>query len=171
MATDLVERTIKGQAELTLAESLSVLLLTWNNAYYRFRGFDEDHLVEIERLVDENLSAILGYRAREITALKEWEGPQIKKLFGDFEKELGPVGAAKALHMLAPLFFPLWDRGIAKAYGLELGKTGTNSRKYLAFMRVLKEMYSKLKGKILDGSNILKLIDEYNYCRYTKGWL
>lgn len=42
----------------------------------------------------------------------------VKGVFKSFEKVLGPVGATKCLHLLAPRFFPLWDRAIAEAYGL-----------------------------------------------------
>lgn len=39
------------------------------------------------------------------------EETTICDLFRDFE-QLGPVGAAKALHLLAPNVFPLWDRAV-----------------------------------------------------------
>lgn len=171
VAMDYVSRAIEGQTELTLAEALSVLLLTWNSAYYRFRGFDENHLEEIEGLLEENLPAILDYREREIVTLEETESRQIEELFADFEKVLGPVGTAKALHLLAPRFFPLWDRKIAKVYGFDLGDKGSNSKRYLEFMKISREQCIRLKGKIEKGQNILKLLDEYNYCKYTKGWI
>lgn len=171
VAMDYVSRAIEGQTELTLAEALSVLLLTWNSAYYRFRGFDEQHLEEIEVVLESNLQTILNYKEREIFTLEETERRQIEELFANFEWVLGPVGAAKALHLLAPRFFPIWDREIAKTYGLRMGKSGTNSKKYFQFMKITRDQCIKLKDKIEEGQNILKLLDEYNYCKYTKGWI
>ena len=65
-------------------------------------------------------------------------------MFQDFEEILGPVGAAKALHLLAPEFFPLWDRAIASAYGVPLRKVGRNAEQYLAFIRMTREQVRHL---------------------------
>ena len=81
------------------------------------------------------------------------------------------MGAAKALHLLAPRFFPLWDRAIAKAYGLSLGKRGTNAERYCRFMEIVKEQGQNLGVNQPNGQNLLKAIDEYNYCKYSKGWM
>jgi len=84
---------------------------------------------------------------------------------------LGPVGAAKALHLLALGFLPLWDRAIAVAYGLTLGATGTNSPRYARLAFIAKDQAKKIGGNTILGRNVLKAIDEYNYCRFTKGWM
>ncbi len=80
------------------------------------------------------------------------------------------MGAAKALHLLAPRFFPLWDRAIAKAYGLPLGERGKNAARYHRFMAIAKRQCEDLGGERAVGQNLLKALDEYNYCRYTKHW-
>ncbi|MCR4403910.1 MAG: hypothetical protein NUW06_01205 [Candidatus Acetothermia bacterium] len=95
----------------------------------------------------------------------------MRRVFEDFERVLGPVGAAKCLHLLAPRFSPLWDRAIARAYGLSLGKSGKNGYRYYLFMRITKEQVDSLGGEGAIGSNPLKAIDEYNYCKYTKCWI
>jgi hypothetical protein len=84
---------------------------------------------------------------------------------------LGPVGAAKALHLLAPRFFPLWDRAIARAFGFRLGKVGSNGPRYWSFMLDVKRQCLKLNDQFAECPNVLKWIDEYNYCMYTKGWI
>jgi hypothetical protein len=48
---------------------------------------------------------------------------------------MGPVGAAKALHVLAPRFFALWDRPIARSASLYLKKRGANASLYWRWMR------------------------------------
>ncbi len=85
----------------------------------------------------------------------------------EFKRVLGPVGAAKALHLFAPKYFPLWDRSIAsKAYDVSLDEAG-----YLAMMLVVKIQLKNIPEIPEVKATLLKLIDEYNYCHYTKSWL
>ena len=93
-----------------------------------------------------------------------------QRLFGSFEDVLGPVGAVKALHLVAPRFFPLWDRRIAKAYGLPLKKRGKNADRYFRFTVVTERQCEALSGEHSMEQNLLKILDGYNYCRYTKHW-
>lgn len=102
--------------------------------------------------------------------------PEIRLTFrmifksGGAPDSFGPVGAAKALHLLAAEFFPLWDRAITKGYGIYLGSAGQNAVEYLGFMTTV---ISQI-GHVCPAGNpegLLKRIDEFNYCRFTKGWL
>ena len=102
--------------------------------------------------------------------MKGGEFDSIGEVFGDFETVLGPVGAAKALYLLAPEFFPLWDRKITNAYGIWLGAAGTNAADYLKFMTMVVSQIRNLP-KADTSREVLKLIDEFNYCRFTKRWL
>jgi hypothetical protein len=92
-------------------------------------------------------------------------------LFDSFERVLGPVGAAKSLHLLAPKFFPLWDRKIAKHCRCELGRVGTNGVNYTAFFLITVTQVRALMASMPEETNLLKRIDEYNYGKYTKGWM
>ena len=169
-ATELVDLALQGATSLTVAEALAVLLQTWNKAYYQYRKFDSVHFTDIENLLAENKLLITGYRPRTIDQLDEADGTTIKTLFQSFERVLGPVGAAKALHLLAPNFFPLWDRAIAKAYDLKLGRAGSNGERYWQFLSISKRQCLNLRRDNPNCHDPLKSIDEYNYCRYTKKW-
>jgi hypothetical protein len=59
--------------------------------------------------------------------------PLVLALFAAFEQELGAVGTAKALNVLAPNFFSLWDNAIAYGYGVVIASHG-----YFLFMVVVK---------------------------------
>jgi hypothetical protein len=83
-----------------------VLLQTWNRVYYRYRTFDHAHVTRIEQMVSTYRAAIAGYRTRAIDTLNGEERATIVRLFQTFEDVLGPVGASKALHLLAPGLFP-----------------------------------------------------------------
>lgn len=169
-ATELVDLALQGATSLTVAEALAVLLQTWNKAYYQYRKFDNVHFTDIENLLSENKLLIASYRTRTIDQLDDTDGTTIENLFQLFERVLGPVGAAKALHLLAPGFFPLWDRAIAKAYNLELGRAGSNGERYWQFLCISKRQCLDVRRDNPNCHDPLKSIDEYNYCRYTKKW-
>lgn len=105
----------------------------------------------------------------------------IERLFEQFRRALriregkkkdakSPVAVAKALHLLAPNFFPLWDKKIAQAYGC--GYSSNPAKKYIAFLMKSKNMVEGLQSTTdakATGKTLLKLVDEYNYAKYTLG--
>jgi hypothetical protein len=169
-ATYLVEQALQGLAPITLSEALAVLLQTWNRAYYQYHPPGPDYLDRIDALLDQHASWRRRIRDRTISTFSSADGAELEVIFRDFEKVLGPVGAAKALHLLAPGFLPLWDRAIAVAYGLQLGYTGTNGKRYVRMANIAKSQSARVGGEDAIGADILKALDEYNYCRFTKGW-
>lgn len=170
-ASELVSLSLEGVSTLTLAEALAVLLQTWNSAYYRFRKFDTQHFTDIDRLLCEYRHVVSDYRGKSIEDLQSDKEATVVSMFEAFESVLGPVGAAKCLHLMAPRAFPLWDRAIAEAYGIPLGPTGTNGNRYWRFVEITQKQSNRLGGETAIGRNPLKALDEFNYCRYTKGWL
>jgi hypothetical protein len=169
-ATELVGLALRGETKLTLTEALAVLLQTWNSMFYRFHPFDSQHFADLQRVVEGHHQELANVRNRSIESFSEEDEAKAKGLFSDFEEVLGPVGAAKCLHLLAPRFFPLWDQAIAKAYGLPLRKRGQNASLYLHFMRIAKLQCQAFPDEGAIGHLPLKALDEYNYCKYTKHW-
>jgi hypothetical protein len=170
-ATELVDLAIREQISLTLAEVLTVLLQRWNQPYDRYSRFDAAHCADIERLLSEHRALLQSLRARSIEDFSDDDQTMVEALFRDFELALGPVGAAKCLHLLAPRFFPLWDRDIASAYFVSLLEPGRNGERYCRFMRIVKGQCGELGGEQRIGRNPLKALDEYNYCHHIKRWL
>lgn len=171
-ATDLVEMALRGQSSVAVSEALAILLQTWNRAYYQYRKPDMvEHFGQLDEVLAKHQTWLAEVRNRHIDSFDTSDGERVRQVFEDFEAVLGPVGAAKALHLLAPQFLPLWDRAITVAYGIELGRAGTNGSRYLRFMRVVREQSVRLGGDAAVGRNVLKALDEYNYCRFSKGWL
>jgi hypothetical protein len=167
-ATYLIAQAHEGKTPLSIAEAVAVLLQTWNRMYFRFHKFNFEKL---ERLCQEHQLVLAKCAARAIDSLKDDDKAVVSHLFQAFEKVLGPVGAAKALHLLAPRFFPLWDRSIAAAYRIPLGKAGSNGNRYWSFMLKIMPYVRALRVQMPECSNPLKSIDEYNYCKYTKHWM
>jgi hypothetical protein len=170
-ATELVALALGGKTSLSVAEALAVLLQTWNKIFYRYTRFDSRHFARIEGLIHDHHSILITFRQRSIQGLNQEDQSEVVRVFKAFEEVLGPVGAAKCLHLLAPCFFPLWDNAIAKAYGLPLRKKGRNAERYWRFMEIVKEQLQSLAREQAIGGNPLKAIDEYNYCKHTKGWI
>jgi len=161
-----------------MANGLGVLLLTWNQAFYRYGLFDFD---ELERCIDINLKKLKNFRNRHITSLIESDKKDITNLFKEFLEALqidsgkmqgraSPVAVSKALHILAPDFFPIWDQKIAKAYGYNYYKSSEN--KYFSFCKIIKNVADKVEDYVVHSEKTLvKLIDEYNFSKYAGGWI
>lgn len=242
-----------------MADGLGVLLLTWNQAFYRYGIFDFDKL---ERCLADNLQRLKNFRLKHISSLSDADEKEIGYLFDEFLKALqidmirfsdenkkkytrsnlvgllskfgikyknsddlgslydsikdnpriknavqfadkdtsnsrknyivikisglqirerktlessglimrSPVAVTKALHLLAPNFFPLWDNKIAQAYECTYSKNP--AEKYVSFCKIMKMVAYKVRN-YTDNQNksIPKLIDEYNYSKYTQGWI
>jgi hypothetical protein len=171
-ATELVELALREQTKLTVVEAIAVLLQTWNRSYYRFHGKPTlEHIQQIEAVVDQHSDVLREYRARTITNCAPDDEATVCAVFADMERVLGPVGAAKALHLLAPRLFPLWDRTIAAAYGLPLLSSGQNAPRYWAFLRIAQQQVVELTARGYADHNPLKALDEFNYTHYTNRWI
>ncbi|HUU95730.1 MAG TPA: hypothetical protein VM487_08310 [Phycisphaerae bacterium] len=162
-----------------MADGIGALLLVWNNAFYRYGSFDFSRLEEVLRA---NMPMIEGFRARDIQSLAPADEAAIKKLFAAFLDALrikdgkkkdcrSPVAVAKALHILAPSFMPLWDDKIARGYDCYYNRNP--DQKYVAFAYQMQALGRQLQQHVPPdcGRTFLKLIDEYNYAKYTRGWV
>lgn len=169
-ATELIALSLAGRTSLSLAEVLAVLLQTWNREYYRFHKFDAQHFTDIDKLIVSQKKSLTIARKKNIGSFSSSDKVFVISIFKEFELVLGPVGAAKALHLFAPQYFPLWDREIAKNYVGHLGVRGFNSERYWQMQCYTAQQAAQLKSDGYNG-NSLKAIDEYNYCHFSKKWL
>ena len=171
-ATFLVEH-FWGQPR-EMADGMGVLLLTWNQAFYRYGSFD---FACLEEALRTNMAIIERLRPRNIESLVKADEPTIKRLFLVFldalrtERGKSPVAVAKALHLLAPDFLPIWDDKIARAYGCHYNRHP--DKKYMVFAYEMQRLSRQLQEHVPPdcGRTFLKLIDEYNYAKHTKGWI
>lgn len=157
-----------------MADAVGVLLLNWNKMFYRFGSLD---LEKLERCITKDFVIINSFKDRNIFTLSENDEQKIRKLFNDLleasmidskkKKAKSPVSVAKALHLLAPKLFPPWDNRIANGYKQNYGNKP--EEKYIKFCKITKLIAESLKNyKIDTDKNIIKLIDEYNYSKYTQ---
>ena len=174
------ERLLKtdwGNPDL-MADDIGVLLLTWNQAFYRYGEFDFDRL---RKTLKRHLGELTVLRLRSISTLSKSDERQVRSLFEDFLQALRiyegkakdrktPVGTAKALHLLAPDFFPLWDQYIAAAYGCRYASDPARSYiRFCTLMQGLVRHASQFRPPLplAFRRNLLKRTDEYNYAMFT----
>lgn len=171
------KRTVPNKYELTvarlaiavperntgkIADALSDWLKDINLQYYRFRPAKSRTLREdLKPLIAEELETLLSFRERCITTLTAEDRAAVSHVFEMFRDRLGPVGAAKALHVLAPTFLPLWDNSMASAYGI------STEHGYFQFMLIRREQVISLPPEFPNALSPLKLLDECDYLRYT----
>lgn len=161
-----------------VVDALTVLLLVWNARYYQWNNFYLDG-TRLERCLTAKWPAIDSFHRRDIMSFVPADQPAVRHLFDSLLQALqinvgnllrtSPVGVAKALHLLAPAFFPLWDTDIAAAYGCNpLGGAG----EYLRFFAEIRRIAAGLRGASqVPGKTLVKQIDEYNFARFTKHWI
>ena len=169
-----------------VADAVSVFLLVWNAAFYRG---DSPRVDKLERTLSDYRAALEQFRGRDIGAFQAGDEIQIRGLFDalvcaleDSKLRKSPVGAGKALHLLAPSFFPAWDGRIAAEYGCPWLTSDAAADSYLDFMektkrgleqlkhdndRSLADIEKELCGQARFPKTLLKFVDEFNYMRYT----
>jgi hypothetical protein len=163
LAPSLANRDIRNTVD-----ALSDWLKDMNQQYYRFRPARAATLTEdLEPLIREKLEEMLGFRARQIATLSPSDRRVVSDLFDAFKSKLGSTGAAKALHVLAPRFFPLWDNKIASAHGAST-ESGSG---YFHFMLMRREDVRRMPTglELPDDLSPLKLLDECDYLKYDLG--
>ncbi|MBI4348482.1 MAG: hypothetical protein HY553_16700 [Elusimicrobia bacterium] len=176
VATFLVRHSWGKPGEM--ADALGVLLLTWNQAFYRYGPFDSARL---ERCLRAHLPTLRRLRRRSVASLTRADRPPVARLFRALLRALrirsgprrghsSPVAVAKALHLLAPRCLPLWDDAIARAYGCHYAGRDPAER-YWTFCERTRTFARHARPWVRrDGRPLLKALDEYNYATYTKGW-
>jgi len=158
-----------------MVDALTVLLTTWNRSFYGPYGlFDQNAL---EDWLRSHWGVINLWRKRQLATLNHGDESVITDLFntllvatqvssGEYKGTQSPVSVAKALHLLAPDFFPPWDTAIASGYGCPYAKNPSEA--YLRFCYAIRFKMDKLASTFAESDKpLLKRIDEYNFVRFT----
>jgi hypothetical protein len=158
-----------------MANGIGLLLKSWHNAFYRFGPYEPARLAAC---LEENMLMLGMLRERLIYSFISDDESQVRRLFGALTAALkggkkgeqeSTVATAKAMHLLAPGFLPLWDNPIAGAYE-QFPMLANN---YISFFWQMKELASAVQGYVAnpDDCTILKRVDEFNYAVYTQRWM
>ena len=150
-------------AGFSRGEGIAILLMSWNAGFYRFRpALRQTLIADLNELIARHEPEFSDLAARSAATYDAGDRPEVERLYQDFVPRLWPVGTAKALHVLVPRFFPLWDTAIANAFGLRLSPPNRSIASYLRLMEIVAEFARRSR---LDDP--LKALDEWAYVRYT----
>ena len=181
-----------------VVDGIGLLLMVWNHAFYRYDNFSLD-FDGLEQFLKKNETVVREFHNRDISTLTKDDEIKVKQLFDDLlevlrcKEKKSPVAVGKALHLLAPDFFPLWDNKISHAYSCHWGNSEYGSQKYCLFMQKMKSLSERIIQSYADRNNVdfetskkavcqeapnnlpfakslLKTIDEYNYA-FVKEWI
>lgn len=161
-----------------MAKGIALLIRSWNRFYAKF------DLDKVADCITRNSPIIDAFRNRHITSLSNDDGETILALFDQFlnalqripDNQKSAVSVAKTFGLLAPDFLPIWDSTIAWRYGCLYGIVETASSKYVAFCWKMKELSENVRDYECARSpnpkrSLLKMIDEYNYSKFTAEWI
>ena len=175
-------------------KSIAILLflLYYNKVWYTQsekgrKAFNdlERHFSDIRELLGSLLPAIEELEGERLLSadLEDFSITSfIVALYDRFSDILDATGASKALHLLHPKLFIMWDDSIRKSYGIYV----PSGNSYLRFLRMMREELAKAIEEYANerklsveeaeeyivsstGVELTKLLDEYNYLKYTRG--
>lgn len=152
------DNTVKG---------ILLLLFTWN---FAARETKKLNFEKVRGLIRENRDRLRLLEKYSIETLDGNAWSNIRDVFDQFKGLLGQTGASKALSLLNPFLFVMWDTAIRKRLNKELIKgisNGETGRHYLTFLKGIQKIIREydIKGKLPADKNyiIAKKVDEYHY--------
>jgi len=151
---------------------ISLLVYAWNAPFYR-NPFD---YALLETSLRSHWLLLMAFRARPLSSLNSNDQLGIERIFNALTSALSPgraraqVSAAKALHVIAPTFFPMWDNSIAYD-GYNCPYDEEPGAAYVAFCERIQERVASLQADWdslaaehwLTQKPLLKRIDEFNF--------
>lgn len=150
--------TIKG---------ILLLLFTWNFAAKETKKLN---FRNVGQLIKNNKNELKILEKYSIETVDEHAWPLIKDVFGKFKMLLGQTGASKALSLLNPALFVMWDTRIrARLTKLLIPgiMNGKYPEHYVIFLKGIQKIIKEyhIKDKLPLGSIVAKKVDEYNYAK------
>ena len=144
-----------------------LLLYTWNFAAKKTKTLNFQNVGELMRNTKNDLKFLKKYSIR--TADNDAWGV-IKQIFDQFRSLLGQTGASKALSLLNPELFVMWDTAIRKRLNIELIRgimNGESGEYYVIFLKGIQNIIEeyRIAEKLPQNSVVAKKIDEYHYVR------
>jgi len=144
-----------------------LLLLTWNFAAPITRTLKQ---AKIRVLLSKNKERIDRLKNVTICSFADIYNSDVEVLFENFKKMFGQTGASKALSLINPRLFVIWDTEIRKELnkkyikGIGNGETAEKYVRYLTGVQGIIKKY-KLETKIKNKNEIAKKFDEYNFVK------
>lgn len=146
-------------------DAIIILMFCWNFAATITKSLTRD---KIKNVLNSNKKNLIKLENLSITELNESHKKEILKIFGSFKKVFGQTGASKALSLLNPKLFVMWDTKIRSELKKNIKgiKNGEKSLYFFKFLLGIKKIINEknLTSKV-NRNEIAKKIDE---CHYTE---
>lgn len=155
------DNTVKG---------VLLLLYTWNFAAKQTKKLNFENVRKLIHNTKSDLKSLEKYCIRTVDN-DAWV--LIESVFDKFRNLLGQTGASKALSLLNPKLFVMWDTAIRKRLNRALISgimNGENGEYYVIFLQGIQKIIKKYRivEKLPEDSVVAKKVDEYNYVRIVK---
>jgi len=155
-------------------QGVLLLLYTWNFAAQKTKALNYDN---VGGLLKDNKELLRKLEKRSIQDDEiTWENikEDIEKVFDSFKTLFGQTGASKALSLLNPNLFVMWDTNIRKELNKELIpkiNNGKSSKHYITYLEGIRKIIDEynIATNLPPGSIVAKKIDEYNYVKIVMG--
>lgn len=153
--------------DINTTKGILLLLYTWNFAAKETKKLNFHNLSELIRNAKDDLKFLEKY---SITNADNGAWGAIERLFDQFRNVFGQTGASKALSLLNPELFVMWDTAIRKRLRKELIPgimNGESGEYYLIFLKGIQKIIEEysIVEKLPQNSVIAKKVDEYHYVR------
>ena len=149
--------------------AIFLILYAWNFASPITKKLTRDGVRGVILSSERDLRKLEG---KTIVNFTENDEVLIESVFSRFKDTFGQTGASKALSLLNPNLFVMWDtkirRGLRKNYIRGIGN-GERSAQYVWFLRGIKGIIEEygLTEKIEGNAPITKKIDEFHYVKFV----
>lgn len=174
ISSDLINQAKKIPGESWYLDDLTIkgillLLYTWNYASPITKKLNFNI---IRQLLERTQEQLLSLEKFTIINADKRAWVVVKPLFDEFSKVFGQTGASKALSLLNPRLFVMWDTQIRKELkqtlikGIGNGETGDSYVTFLRGIQWIIEEYN-IESKLPAGSVLAKKIDEYHFVKFV----
>jgi hypothetical protein len=145
-----------------------LLLFTWNFAARETKALTYDNIRQVLMDSEESLKRLDGIKIEDDILSAQWG--DILKAFSCFKELMGQTGASKALSLMNPDLFVMWDTKIRKRLNKCLIpniSNGEEDEHYITFLKGIKSLIDRyeLARRIPPGASLAKKIDEFNYAK------
>jgi len=153
--------------DINTIKGVLLLLYTWNFAAKETKKLNFQNVGELIRNTKKDLKSLEKYSIRTADNAV-WD--MVKRIFDQFRNLLGQTGASKAMSLLNPELFVMWDTSIRKRLKRELIPgimNGESGEYYVIFLKGIQNIIEKYRmaEKLPRNSVVAKKIDEYHYVK------
>ena len=150
-----------------IVKGVLLLLFTWN---FAARETKKLNFKNVGKLIEKNEARLRTLEKYTIETANQTAWPIVKSVFSNFKGLMGQTGASKALSLLNPKLFVMWDTKIRRRLrktlipGIE---NGESPKHYVIYLKGIQRIIYdyQLKQKLPPRTIVAKKIDEYNYVK------